>query len=83
MNTDIWLAQLSEAYCVENGIECKRKFTDAELERPRQEVRQAARQLAQINGYAEVGISKEQRDRHEGRPEHDLDTAGRPLRAGT
>lgn len=82
MNTDIWLAQLSEAYCVENGIECKRKFTDAELERPRQEVRQAARQLAQINGYADVMVKRDQAERHSGGPEHDMTAWGVPMKAG-
>lgn len=37
-----WTAKLAEAYCVENSIPCNRKFTDAELERPRQQVREAA-----------------------------------------
>lgn len=37
-----WAAKLAEAYCVENGIQCNRRFTDAELERPRQDVREAA-----------------------------------------
>lgn len=35
-----------------------------------------------VNAYAEAGIRKDQRERHEGRPEHDLDIVGRALKAG-
>lgn len=77
------MAKIAEAYCVEQGIECRRKFTDFELEHARDEVRKAARQLAQMNGYADVMVKRDRAERHSGRPEHDLDIAGRPLRAGT
>ena len=36
-----------------------------------------------IKDYAETMIRREQVERHEGRPEHDLDTFGRPLRPGS
>ena len=39
--------------------------------------------LAAVNAYVEAGIRKDQRERHEGKPEHDLDVVGRALRAGT
>lgn len=47
-----WTAKIAEALCVEHGIHCKRKFTDAELERPRAEIR--------------AGVQRDQLQRHEG-----------------
>lgn len=35
-----WTAKIAEAYCVLAKIPCKRKFTDLELARPIEEVRQ-------------------------------------------
>lgn len=52
-----WAAKIAEAYCVENNIPCKRKFTDMELERPRQEVRNAKHQLSDI--YADQAIKRD------------------------
>mgnify|MGYP001606694907 FL=1 len=73
-----WMAKISEAYCVLNGIACKRKFTDAELVRPMEEVRTASAQL-----YADVMIKRDKIARYEGRPDQDLDVFGRPLKAGS
>lgn len=46
-------------------------------------VRQFLAKLGVIADYAETMVKRDQLARHEGRPEHDLDTFGRPLRAGT
>lgn len=73
-----WTTKLAEAYCVLHKIPCKRKFTDAELERPLQEVKSAHATL-----YGDSLTQREKLARHEGRPEHDMDVFGRPLRAGT
>ena len=73
-----WMSKISEAYCVLHGIQCKRKFTDAELVRPMEEVRTASAQL-----YGDVMAKREQLQRYEGRPDQDLDTFGRPLKAGS
>ena len=36
-----------------------------------------------INDYANAGVKRDQLQRHEGRPEHDLDVVGRALEAGS
>lgn len=69
-----WTAKLAEALCVEHGIPCKRRFTDMELERPLAELR--------AQRYGDVMSGRDRLARHEGRPEHDLDVFGRPLREG-
>lgn len=69
-----WTSKVAEAYCVENGIPCKRKFTDMELERPRADIR--------AQRYADAMIHADKLARYEGRPEHDFTTRGTPLKAG-
>lgn len=71
-----WTAKIAEAYCVHNRIPCRRKFTDAELARP---LEQLKKELA----YADTMIQSDKLARHEGRPDHDQDVFGRPLRAGS
>lgn len=68
-----WTRKLAEALCVENGIPCKRQFTDMELERPRAEVRQA-----KADRYADAMIKRDELER--ARPEHDFTTRGTPLK---
>lgn len=77
-----WTSKLAEAYCVENGIRCNRKFTDMELERPRQEVRDAAERL--VNIYANAAVKRDQIRRLEGsgHPDHDMTAFGERLRPG-
>lgn len=50
-----WAAKIAEAYCVLHGIECKRKFTNMELERPLAEVRRAAVEADLIARQAQQG----------------------------
>lgn len=71
-----WTAKIAEAYCVLHRISCKRKFTDAELARPLE-------QLKRQTDYAETMIRRDQLALHEGRPDHDQDVFGRQLKAGT
>lgn len=42
-----------------------------------------ARYWSELSAYVDAGIRKDQRERHEGRPEHDRDVAGLPMRAGS
>ena len=44
-----WNAKISEAYCLEKGISCKRKFTDEELEEAREKVRFVMQELQDFN----------------------------------
>ena len=41
------------------------------------------RYSGEVSAYVDAGIRKAQRERHEGKPEHDRDIFGRPLRAGS
>lgn len=34
-----WTAKMAEAFCVLNGIHCKRRFTDVEIKRALEQVR--------------------------------------------
>lgn len=74
----VWTAQVAEAYCVLNGIPCKRKFTDAELAKALQSVREQREAL----DYADAMIEHDRRMRHEGRPDHDMTIFGTPLKPG-
>lgn len=71
-----WTAKIAEAYCVHHRITCKRKFTDAELEEP-------LRRVKAETAYADVMIKRDQLTRYEGRPDQDMDTFGRMLKAGS
>ena len=44
---------------------------------------QQPHEMDDINARAEAGIRRDLQARHEGKPEHDLDTTGRRLRPGT
>jgi len=48
MNIDLELRKINEAYCIEHLIPIRREFTHAELERPLEQVREAARQLKSL-----------------------------------
>lgn len=47
MDVELDIRKLSEAYCIENLIPCKRQFTHQELEPYLLRIRQAARDVAE------------------------------------